>query len=125
MNRLHALLQQEFLDLHIVFDDSVVDDGKLAARADMGMGVDLARRAVRCPAGVSHTDAALKIGAAVNGVAERLQPALCLFHLQLVLLGDDRNAGGVIAAVLKPRKTVQQNGGSLLGTYKSNDSTHI
>ena len=120
----YALIDEKFLDLHIVLDDAVVDDGEFPARADVRVGVDLARCAVCRPAGMSHADAALEIRAAVNGVAEHLKPPLRLAHLQFMLRRDDRNAGRVIPAVFKSCKPVKQDGSRLFAAHKSNNSTH-
>ncbi len=69
---LDALTDQEFLDLDIVFDDAVVDNGKLSVFAHVGVGIDDVRRAVRRPAGVAKADAALQVRAAVDLLAEDL-----------------------------------------------------
>ena len=63
-----ALLEQVLLELHIVFNDAVVDQGDLPIGADVGVGVDVAGLAVGGPAGVSDAQRTLQIGAAVNHV---------------------------------------------------------
>ena len=52
-----ALFHQLFPQRHIVFDDTVMHHSKAAVVADMGMGVDIRRRSVGGPAGVSNTRA--------------------------------------------------------------------
>lgn len=44
--------------------------------------------------------------------------------LQFTLLGDDRQAGTVIAAVLKTLQTFDEDGGDIALGYRTNDSTH-
>ncbi len=120
-----ALTDQEFLDLDVVFDDAIVDDGELAVFAHVGVGVDDVRRAVRRPAGVAEADAALQVRAAVDLLAKDLEPAHGFFDLQLSLRRDDGHARGVIPAVFQMCQPIQQNGGRLFLTNESNDSTHI
>ena len=48
-----ALFDQATLDRLEVLDHAVVDDGDLAVATQMGMGVDIARRAVGGPAGMA------------------------------------------------------------------------
>ena len=120
----HALRDQKFLELDIVFDDAVVDDGKLAVLADVGVGVDVVRRAVGRPAGMAHADGALHIRAAVDEVAQDLEPAHGFFDLKLMPRRNDRDTGAVIAAVFQTGEAVEQNGGSLLAADVSNDTTH-
>ena len=122
---LDALTDQKFLDLDVVFDDAVVDDGELAVFAHVGVRVDDVRRAVRRPAGVTKTDAALEVRAAVDLFAEDLEPAHRFFDLQLSLRRDDGHARGVIPAVFQMREPVQQDGGRLFLTNESNDSAHM
>ena len=120
----HALRDQKFLELDIVFDDAVVDDGKLAVLADVGVRVDVVRRAVGRPAGMAHADGALHIRAAVDEVAQGLEPAHGFFDLKLMPRRNDRDTGAVIAAVFQTGEAVEQNGGSLLAADVSNDTTH-
>ena len=120
-----ALTDQKFLDLDVVFDDAVVDDGKLAVFAHVVVRVDDIRRAVRRPAGVTKADAALEARAAVDLFAEDLEPAHRFFDLQLSLRRNDGHARGVIPAVFQMREPVQQDGGRLFLTNESNDSAHM
>ena len=120
-----ALPDQKFLDLDVVLDDAVVDDGELAVFAHVGVGVDDVRCAVRRPAGVAKADAAFNIRAAMDLIAEDLQASDGLSHLQFLLRGNDGHARGVIPAVFQMREPVQQDGGRLFFANESNDSTHM
>ena len=102
-----------------------MDDGELPALAHVGVRVDVGRGAVGRPAGVADADAALNVRAAVDHVAEHLQPALGLLHLDLMARRHHRDAGGVISAILQSGKPVQQDRRCLLLTDKTNDSTHM
>ena len=101
-----------------------MDDGKLAVLADVGVGVDVVRRAVGRPAGMAHADGALHIRAAVDEVAQGLEPAHGFFDLKLMPRRNDRDTGAVIAAVFQTGEAVEQNGGSLLAADVSNNTTH-
>ena len=101
-----------------------MDDGKLAVLADVGVGVDVVRRAVGRPAGMAHADGALHIRAAVDEVAQCLEPAHGFFDLKLMPRRNDRDTGAVIAAVFQTGEAVEQNGGSLLAADVSNNTTH-
>ena len=68
----HAVAQELLLDLHIVLNDAVVDQGNTAVLTDMGMGVDVVGLAVGGPAGVADAQGALHIGAAVDHVGKGL-----------------------------------------------------
>ena len=120
----HALCQQKFLDLQIVFDDAVMDDGHAAVLADVGMGVDVVRLAVRGPAGVPQADAALDGPAALDQVAQHLQAALGFLHLQHVLRRNDGNARRVVPAIFQPCQPVQQDGRGLFCANITNNTAH-
>ena len=119
-----ALVEQKLLDLHIVFDDTVVDQGNIAGLRDMGMGVDVRGLTVGGPTGVSDAHGSLHVRAAVEHIREHLNPALGLFHLKALLLGPHRHTGGVIAPVLHPKQSLQQNGCSLFLPHITDYSAH-
>ena len=119
-----ALVQQLLLELDVVFNDAVVDNGDFAALADVGVGVDIVRLAVGGPAGVADADRARQIRALVRQVAEHLQPPARLLHAERTRAADG-DARRVIAAVFQTPQTVQQNGSRLLLAHISNNSTHM
>ena len=55
----HALFDELCLEACVVLDNAVVDDGNLAVKAYMGVGVLLCGGAVGGPAGVGDTDGSL------------------------------------------------------------------
>ena len=121
----HPLAQQVFLDLLVVLDDAVVDQGHLAALAHMGMGVDVVGLAVGGPAGVADAQVPVEVRPVMAELPQRLQPALALADLQSQLLRPHSDAGGVIAPVLHPIQTIQQDGGGLLVlAHESDNSAH-
>ena len=106
-----------------VLDDAVVDHGDLAGAVLVGMGVGLARLAVRCPAGVAD--------AAAGGQLQALD-RLCEF-LHLAHPADDLetagavrhgDAGRVVAAVLELPQAPYEYALGLVVTHVSDDSAH-
>ena len=71
-----AVGYKKIAQLNIVFDYAVVNNGDLAVAAEMGMGIDVVRLAVRCPACVADADGALYAFAALYHIPEHLQAAL-------------------------------------------------
>ena len=85
----HTAALELLLDLQIVFNDSVVDQGDLSVLADMRVSVDVVGLAMGGPAGMANAQCALQISAAVGQVAEYPQAPLGLFHLQSLGLRAD------------------------------------
>ena len=75
-DELIAVGYKKIAQLDIVFDYAVVNNGDLAVAAEMGMGVDVVRLAVRCPACVADADRALDAFAALDHIPEHLQASL-------------------------------------------------
>jgi hypothetical protein len=59
------------------------------------------------------------------GVAQLGDLAGTLADEQITLLGHERDAGGVVAAVLQARETGQQHGSRLLMADVADDATHV
>ena len=83
-----ALAHQVLLELHVVFDDAVVDQGDPAVLADMGWGVDVIGLPVGGPAGVADAQAPVQVRAAVDQVRQDLEPALGLADLEPPAVSD-------------------------------------
>ena len=90
----------------------------------MRVGVDVVWLAVGGPAGVADAQRAGQIRAVMGQLLQDLQATLGLSHLHPVRAADG-HAGRVITTVFQPLQSVQQNGGGLLPTYITYDSTHI
>ena len=121
--KLYALLLEKFPDLQIIFNDPVVYQRDLAVLGHMGVGVDIVRFAVRCPAGVADADRAVHECAVRRLFGQVCEPALAFGDVQHAVLrhADTRR---VIAPVLQPRKALEQNGRGLLLADITYDSTH-
>ncbi len=104
-----------------VLDDAVVDHDESTGRVRVGVGVDVARLAVGRPAGVADAD----------GSGERLEIEQTRQPIDLPLgLPDmdgavgDGDARRVVAPVLEPTQTVEQQRSGLPGADISHDSAH-
>jgi hypothetical protein len=117
-------LEQEFLQLHIVFDNAVVHHGHLAVLAHVGVGVELVGLAVGGPAGVADAGEAVKIRAVMGLFTEIFYLSGGFDHFDLVFV-DHRHAGGIVAPVFKLFQSVQQQRGRLFGACISDYSTHF
>ena len=119
----HALFLKEGANFEIVFDDPVVNQRNLAVLAQMGVGVDVVRLAVRSPAGVPDAERAGQERAMLRFFFEIGETSFAFFHMQHAVRCD-ADARRVIAAVFQTAKAVQQNGRRLFAADISNDSTH-
>ena len=115
---------EEALELDVVFDDAVVHDGDPLVLAQMRVGVDVVRLAVRGPARVPHAHRAAKAPAAVRQRLQHLQPALGLADLQPLVRREHRDPGRVIAAVFQMLQPVEQDGRGLFPPRISDDPAH-
>ena len=70
-----ALGLQAALERLEVLDDAVVDDGQLTVATNMGVSVDVGRRAVRGPAGVADAGLARRRRTPPAGLQASIRPA--------------------------------------------------
>ena len=94
-----------------VLDDAVVHDRDAPARVGVRVGVAVVRRAVGGPAGVAHAGGAGQHPGRDLGrdlLVQVLDPARLLGDLQPGV-ADDRDAGGVVPAVLQPAQTLDDD----------------
>src|SRR5215472_12159997 len=75
--------------------------------ADVRMGVVVARLPVSSPARVPDAGAALEPGGHVSG--EFGDPAFRLAYTQVAAPADDRDPGGIVAPVLEPGQSLEQD----------------
>jgi hypothetical protein len=108
--------------LHVVLDDAVVHDRDPARAVGMGMSVLLAGPAVRGPAGVTDADAADN-GRLGNGGAQIHELAEPANHDEPAI-AHDRDPGRVVAAVLEPGESADEDVARLTRADVSDDSTH-
>ena len=120
---LHAFLLQLLLQVGVVLDDAVVDDGQIARLRIMGVRIAARRLAVGSPAGVGNADGAadVLVGAIL---AEVVNLALRLIDIQLALAVDKRHACRVVATILEPAQSFYQDGEGIFLSDISYYSAH-
>jgi len=89
-----------FFESEIVFNDSVVDHDDPAGAIPMRMGVFFRRTAVSRPARVANSVGPIE-GIETDQVFKVAQFALCPPNLEPTAVPGNRDAGGVIPAILK------------------------
>ena len=113
----------QFLAQLLVFlDDAVVDDGDAPVAGEMGMGVGPVDPAVGGPAGVAETDGPLQRPPREAGGKGGDLPGGLLDLEPLPVHQDD--AGGVVAAVLKPPEAVEKDPERLPLSRVTDNSAH-
>ena len=118
-----AFSNQLLLQLEIVLDDAVVDDDDLAGAVAMRMGVLLGRPPVRGPARVADAVVAVH-RAARDRCLEPRQFAGAAPELDRPV-ADERHARRVIAAILEPPQSVDENRQHFALPDVADDSAHL
>src|SRR2546423_11604398 len=114
---------QIVLQFQIVLDDAVMNDDDAATAIAMRVRVFFRGTAVRGPTGV--TNAVGTIDRVVSqDLFEVAQLAFGSANLQLVILVNRGNAGGVVAAIFKLPQTLDDQGYDLFVSDVSDYSTH-
>ncbi len=101
------LFRQLLLQLHVVFNDAVVNNHNRAVAVAVRMGVFFGRRSVRGPAGVANAVSAVD-GIQADHFFQVAQLAHGAADGQVAVLHHGK-AGGVIAAILQALKPFQQH----------------
>ena len=118
-----AFLFQTLLELFIVFDDAVVDDSNGMLLVHMGMGICVRGTAMCRPAGVSDAAKTGQQCAVVYFFIQNAKPADCFFHMDFLTIKNS-DPGRVIASVFQLGKPIQNDGGRLLFSDITCNSTH-
>ena len=106
----------------VVLDDAVVDDGDLVA-GDVGMGVFVGRAAVGGPAGVGDAGAAGD-GRLLQGFGQLGHLARAADPMELAVVAEHGDAGGVVASVLQAPQAFQEDFHYVAFGDRAYDSTH-
>src|SRR5580765_4176470 len=117
-----ALLLQLSLQRQVVLDDAVVDDDDAARAVAMRMRVLFGRPTVRRPSRVAEAVGAVD-GIPGQDVLEPGELPRAAADVDLPVV-DDRDARGVIAAILEPAKPFDDDGDRWPGPDVSDDSAH-
>ena len=120
---MHMVLFNEFfLQLHKVFNDTVVDDCHLSVLAGVRMSVDIRRRPVGCPASMSYARMAVKVLPCNKIFQVFYSPHMLLyFYFPVNKQGDSCR---IIAAIFKFFQTVYDNVPGIIPACISYNTTH-
>ena len=120
---LHTLCLKLHLDVGIVLDDAVMDDGKIVASGVMGMGIACRRFAMRRPAcmGNAHTARHVLVAAIVGQVVNL---SFGLVHVELAAVAYHCYSGTVVATILQALQPFNQNRIGFLRSDVTYNSTH-
>ena len=92
--------------------------------AQMGMGIQIRRTAVSCPAGMTNTDVTRKASISFYSLTQVNQAAHFFLYIKGAIMIHG-NTCRVIASVFEFCQAFQQEISSLTITYISNNTTHI
>ena len=122
-DEVYALGLQLRLQVGVVLDDAVVDDGQVLRLRVVRVSVPAGGLAVGGPAcvGDAYGTAHVLVGTILRQVVHL---ALRLIHVQVAASVQQRHAGTVIATILQPSEALDQDGISILLSNISYDSTH-
>src|SRR5215467_9323438 len=110
------------LELEIIFEDAVVDDGEASVAVAMWVGVVVCRAPMGCPSRVAEAyRPAQRIRR--DEAMEPIDPAHAAPYLEARRVLDDQPRR-VIAAVLESTESAEQDVDRIPGAYVSEDSTH-
>ena len=115
-------LQEAFAKNGIILDDAVMDDGDVAAAVEVGMGVGLVGDSVRSPSGMAYPDTTRDAVLAQRIFKDRELP-LSLPNDE-VSARKDRNARGIVPAVLQSLQTLENKGECLVLPDVPHDPAH-
>jgi len=118
-----ALALELLFQLEIIFDDSVVDNYDLAGAVAVRVRIFFRGTAVRSPACVADAVGAFD-GRFLNDFFQITQLARGAADFQLPVFGDDRDARGIVAAVLQLSQAFDDDRYYLLRPDVTNNSAH-
>ena len=121
---LGALGPEPVAQLGPVLDDAVQHDLEAPGAVGMGMGVGLGHATVGGPARVPDAGGAVQVAVGGRHGRPQLLEVAHGVHAADRAVVDQRQPGGVVAAVLEPPETGQQQVAALTGAYVSDDSAH-
>ena len=111
------------LQLEVILDDAVVDDGKGLLGVGVGVGVDIGRRPVGRPSRVPDAEGAVG-GGGLEHFGQPIELAGRLAHFDLPVVGH-RHARRVVSPVFETLEALQDDRAGRTGSDVSHDSAHI
>ena len=100
-----ALLQEHGLDVQIVFHNAVVNQRNPSVAAEMGMGIDIRRGAMGCPAGMTNPNIAGHICAVMGCIHQVRQPPLFFSNMHLAARAG-ADTGRIITSIFQLTKAI-------------------
>jgi hypothetical protein len=108
----------------VVLDDPVVHDGDFAA-GHVRMRVDRCRGTMRCPAGVRDPSASAEMSClGLHGEIRDARGAHQTLEARYGTVPDERETGGVVAAIFEPADAVDQERDHVLRGGRADDAAH-
>src|SRR6266849_1588392 len=104
-NRMAVGLELSF-DGKVVLDDAIVDDCNFFSAIPVGVGVDVIRLAVGCPAGMA--DAKPGVIAILPDALDEIRHLPGFLNDGEAFLADERYSGGIITAIFEPPKALEK-----------------
>ena len=101
-----TVMQQLFLQLLIVFDNTVVYGNYIAISTCMRMRISFGRLAMGCPSGMTDTAGTNEALTAVSLGVKLLQTALGLYNLHMCTAIAHCEAGRIVTTIFKLRQTI-------------------
>ena len=112
------------LQVDVIFDDAVVHDDDFAGAIAMRMRVFFGGAPVRGPARVADAvDSIERSGA--NRLFEIAQLAGRAPDLELAVVANDRDSGGIISAIFQALEAVEDEGHNTLRADVADDAAHL
>ena len=121
---LDALVLEFQLNVSIILNNSVVDNGQIMALRIVRVGIACRGFAVGGPTCMGDTNMTTDILVAAI-LCQVVDLTLRLVDIQLTVTIDERHTCRVVTTILEPTKSLNQNRISVLLSYVSNYSTHI
>src|SRR5580704_402405 len=122
-DELVAFALELFLQLEIVFDDAVVDYDNLAGAIAVGVCVFFSGAAVSGPARVANAVGALD-GRFLDDFFKVAEFSGSATDFQFSVLGDDRDARGIVSAILEFSQTLDDDRHYLFRSDVTDNSAH-
>ena len=118
-----AVLKELVLECLVIFDDAVMDERQFSAGVEMRVSILIGRLSMRGPASV--TDAVRSGGRLFRHQLSEFRDSPGAFARFDVLPINDRDAGGIVAAIFEAAQTIEQDGSCLRTSDVSNNATHV
>ena len=118
-----TLLCQFFTQSNIVFDNAVMNDGKLPVVAHMRVGICIGRRTVSSPSGMPDTNSTRAVLSVSRFFAKICYPSRNLADSNQIIV-EYSNTCRIISPIFQLFKSLQKDGCRLLRTCITDYSTH-